>query len=51
MPWSADFFEEVSADRHHGSSAVFDKFLALLLAFLRQEKELDSGLLAALPEQ
>jgi translation initiation factor 2B subunit (eIF-2B alpha/beta/delta family) len=49
MPWSADFFEEVSADRHHGSSAIFDKFLSLLLAYLRQVEELDGSLLTALP--
>ncbi|MFH2057222.1 MAG: hypothetical protein ABIJ61_14790 [bacterium] len=50
MPWSADFFEEVSQDRHHGSSVVFEKFLTLLHTLLHQIEAIDEKFLKALPQ-
>lgn len=50
MSWSADFFEEVTQDRHHGSSVVFEKFLTLLHTSLHQLEEIDGEFLSALPE-
>lgn len=49
MPWSAEFFEEVSEDRHHGASAVFGKFLSLIHTYLQQLENLDSEFVASLP--